>query len=84
MCPFLPKCYHVECDGDAIELTAMPYVLVHGTPKVARPPDASPLPRYAAVKSAISDFMDWRKPFDQRGSERLADHTWENVTLTDI
>ena len=56
MCPFLPNCYHVECD--AIELTAMPYVLVHGTPKVAYPPDASPLPLYADVKSAISDFID--------------------------
>ena len=39
MCPFLPKCYHIECD--AIELTTTPYVLVHGTPKVPRPPDAS-------------------------------------------
>ena len=51
MCPFLPKCYRVECD--AIELTATPYVLVHGTPKVARPPDASQLPLYAAVKTLL-------------------------------
>ena len=79
MCPFLPKCYHVECD--AIELTATPNVLVHGTPEVARPPDASQLPLYVRQ---ISDFIDWRKPFDQRGSEHFADHTWENVTLTDI
>ena len=44
-------------------------------------PRRIPITLYAAVKSAISDFIDWRKPFDQRGSERFGDHTWPGRTL---
>ena len=39
--PFLTQMLsRPECDD--IELTATPYVLVHGTPKVARPPESHP------------------------------------------
>ena len=49
-------------------------------------------PNYSRTQTIISDFIDWRKPFDQRAggvnaspisryTGNTRDHTWENFTL---